>query len=112
MADADFTQKDQSRFQLRSYGWRDIDINSDVAIKLLEQAFQSSCSIGGIASMLRQGFRNGDGGGDAFNAAQVDQLLTAVEQLSESLSDGICNYAERIEEKVKARKAALSKGGK
>lgn len=103
MADATIAQKDRSRFQVNSYGWRGIDIGTDRAIYLLEQAFQSAIAIEGISSTLRSGIGSGDPEEDIYNANQIDKLLAAIEQLSTSLANEVCGYASNIEKKIEEK---------
>jgi hypothetical protein len=112
MANANSTQQDHSRFQLRSYGWRNIDIGTDHAIRLLEKAFQSANGIEGIVATLRQGLGDGDLEEPTLNAYQTNQLLGAIEQLASSLACDICVYAGDLENKIEAHAANMKKGAK
>jgi|GEM_PF-3588690 len=102
MAEHNSTQQDLSRFKLRSCGWRKIDINTDQAINLLEQAYQSAKGIEGIVSTLRQGISDGDMNEGTLNSYQIDQLLSAIGQLSSNLQNGVCGYASKLEEEIEA----------
>lgn len=102
MANTTFLQKDLSRFQIRSYGWRGVDINTDRAINLLEQAFQTAKGIDGIASALRQGMGDGDMDDGTLNHYQMDQLFSAIDQLSNSLMNNLCRYAAELEQLIGA----------
>jgi hypothetical protein len=108
MAESDFTQRDTSRFQLHSYGWREVDINTDGAIYLLEKSYQASNGIEGIAHVLRQGLLERDL--ETLNSFQVDQLLAAIERLASGVVDEVSRYATHIEEKIDANKKATRKG--
>ncbi len=100
-------QIDLSLFQLRSYGWREVDINADRAVRLLENAFQSAVGVGGIVTTLRQGMGAGDIDG-TLNGYQINALFTAIEQLSNAVSDDICGYASDLESKIEALKGGAA----
>jgi hypothetical protein len=105
MAENNSKHQDLSRFQLRSYGWRDIDIGADRAISLLEQAFQSAGAIQAISATLRAQLISSEGD-ESFDFGMADRLLGAIEQLSINLTNGTCSYASAIETKVEARRQA------
>jgi len=101
-------QPDISLFQLSSYGWREVDINADRAVRLLENAFQSAVGVGGIAMTLRQGMVAADIGDGPLSGYQISALITAIEQLSNAVSNDICGYANYLEDNIKALKGGAA----
>lgn len=103
MADQDFTQeKDLSRFQVKSFKWRQVDIVPDNAINFLELAYQTAYAIDGLAEFLRDSLNDRAFEETGIGFRREDQLIQSISLLASSLNSNICGYADSIDKKVEA----------
>lgn len=101
MANQDFTQEiDTSLFKLQSYGWRKVDLGADYAIRVLESAYQSTYAIEGLMKLLQEQVLERNRQEEPTISRLEDQLMVAINLLSQATNSEICKYAESLQKRI------------
>ena len=106
MANTNITRPDLSRFGLRSYGWRKVPLKADRIIDLLEKSYQTAKGISGIMEAVQLNFAEDDD--SAMSPYELDQLMAAAKQLSNSLLNELCAYASSLDQQIRDSEKAAS----